>query len=94
MVVRHREEWQRIRARGRRAFLLRYGVLGRGIPMALICALGIEIYLGTPLPDALISPAFLGRFALAFAVFATGGAFTAQMTWKLYERRFGAQREH
>ena len=90
MVVRHREEWQRIRARGRRAFVLRYGVLGRGVPMALLCALAIEFTLGSPFPDALTSPAFLGRLAFAFVVFAIGGAFTATMTWRLYERRFGA----
>ena len=93
MVVRTREEWDRLREAGQRRFLVRYGVIGRGIPMALLCALAIEISLGSPLPDALTSPAFLGRFALAFAFFGLGGAFTALMTWRLYERRFGSSPE-
>ena len=39
-VVRTHAEWAALRARGRRWFLLRYGVLGRGLPLALLCAVG------------------------------------------------------
>jgi hypothetical protein len=88
LIVRNHEEWERIRAAGQRRFLLRYGVIGRGLPMALLCALAIEISLGNPLPDALWSASFLGRLALAFVFFGLGGAFTTLMTWRLYERRF------
>jgi hypothetical protein len=89
MVVRNREEWERVRAAGQRRFLIRCGVIGRGLPMALLCALAIEISLGHPFPEALWSPPFLGRLVLAFAFFGLGGAFTTLMTWRLYERRFG-----
>jgi hypothetical protein len=88
-IVRTREEWLPLRARGRRWFLLRYGVLGRGLPLALICALAIEVSLGSPFPEALRSQAFLGRLALAFAVFSASGCVTANATWNLYERKLG-----
>ena len=89
LIVRTSEEWDRIRAAGQRRFLIRYGVIGRGVPMALLCALAVEISLGNPFPEALWSPLFLGRLVLAFAFFGLGGAFTTLMTWRLYERRFG-----
>jgi hypothetical protein len=88
-IVRTREEWLPLRARGKRWFLLRYGVLGRGLPLAVICALAIEVSLRSPFPEALWSPAFLGRLALAFAVFSASGCLTANATWNLYERRLG-----
>lgn len=88
-IVRTREEWAPLRARGRRWFLLRYGVLGRGLPLALLCAVAIEASLGSPFPDALRSQAFLGRLALAFAVFSLSGCITANATWNLYERKLG-----
>ena len=89
MVVRTREEWARLRRSGEWNFILRYGVLTRGLPMALVVSVAIELYLGGSFPEALRSPSFLGRFALAFVVFGLGGASTARMTWRLYERRFG-----
>ena len=88
-IVRTREEWAPLRARGRRWFLLRYGVLGRGLPLALLCAVAIEVSLGSPFPDALRSQAFLGRFALAFAAFSLSGCITANASWNLYERKLG-----
>jgi hypothetical protein len=92
-IVRTREEWAPLRERGRRWFLVRYGVIGRGLPLALICALAIEVSLGSPFPEALRSQAFLGRLALAFAVFSLSGCITANATWNLYERRLGPASE-
>lgn len=88
-IVRTREEWAPLRARGRGWFLLRYGVLGRGLPLALICAVAIEVSLGSPFPEALRSQAFLLRFVLALAVFSVSGCLTANVTWNLYERKLG-----
>jgi hypothetical protein len=89
VLARNAEEWERVRARGKRRFLIVRGVLARGLPMALVCAIGIEIYLGNALPAAVRTPAFLGRLALALAFFSLGGALNAQMYWRLNERRFG-----
>jgi hypothetical protein len=88
-IVRTREEWTAIRAHGRRWFLIRYGVIGRGLPLALLCALAIEVSIGGSFPELLRSQAFLGRLALAFAVFSASGCLTANATWNLYERRLG-----
>jgi hypothetical protein len=89
-VVRTHAEWAALRARGRRWFLLRYGVLGRGLPLALLCAVAIEVSLGSPFPEALRSQAFLGRLGLLLAVFSVSGCLTANATWNLYERKLGA----
>jgi hypothetical protein len=88
-IVRTQEEWAPLAARGKPWFLLRYGVLGRGLPLALICAVAIELSLGGRFPEALRDASFLGRFALAFAVFSASGCLTAHVTWNLYARRFG-----
>ncbi len=89
VIARSQTEWDRIRERGKPWFLFSRGVLGRGIPMALICAVGIEVYVGGRFPDALLEAPFLGRLALALAVFSVGGLLNAQMQWKLHEKRFG-----
>jgi hypothetical protein len=85
-------EWERMRARGRRNFVVRYGVIRRGLPMALAVALALELYLGGRFPDALGAAGFWGRFALCAAVFGASGAITASATWSLYEKHFGKRR--
>lgn len=87
--VRSREEWRAVEARGKGWFLLRYGVLGRGLPLALLCAFALEVSLGGTFPEALRSLRFLRTFALALAVFSASGSLTANATWNLYARRFG-----
>jgi hypothetical protein len=88
-VVRTREEWQAIRARGKRWFVLRYGILGRGLPLAVICSLAIEFTLRSRSPEARGVLDFLQLFLLALLVFSTTGTLTATTTWNLYERRLG-----
>jgi hypothetical protein len=89
-IVRTREEWLPIRARGKRWFLLRYGILGRGLPLAALCALAIEYSLRIRSPDTRGPLDFLELFVLALAVFSATGCLTANTTWNLYERRLGA----
>ena len=88
-MLKDRAEWDRIQERGKNWFLFSRGVLGRGLPMALVCAVGIELYLGGELPRALGEAPFLGRLALALGVFSVGGVLNAQMQWKLNQKRFG-----
>ncbi len=88
-IVRTREEWLPIRARGKRWFLLRYGVLGRGLPLAALCALAIEYSLRNRFPGERGPLDFLQLFVLALAVFSATGCLTAHTTWNLYERRLG-----
>ena len=89
MVVKDASEWERYRKHGKQGFVLRYGIFLRGIPMALVVAVGIELYLGGRFPAALGEPEFLGRLLLALVVFSVSGTFRAIMLWNLYERRFG-----
>jgi len=88
-MAQDRAEWDRIQERGKNWFLFSRGVIGRGLPMALVCAIGIEVYLGGELPRALAEAPFLGRLALALGVFSVGGVLNAQMQWKLNQKRFG-----
>jgi hypothetical protein len=88
-MVRSPAEWQVVRAAGKRWFLLRYGVLGRGLPLAILCAAAIQFALGTPPQEWLRTRDFWVRLGLALVVFSLSGSLTANATWNLYERRFG-----
>lgn len=85
------EEWSRIRERGKPAFLIRHGFLGRGLPLGLIVALAIEATVGGSFPESLREPGFWGRLLFAVAVFTTSGCVTAHFHWRLHERRHGAE---
>lgn|GEM_PF-2064683 len=86
--VRSRGEWDAVRAKGRHAFVLRHGILGRGLPMALAIAVILELYVGGRFPDSLTSAGFWGRFALCLAVFSASGALTASALWNAYDRLY------
>ncbi len=89
MRVHGSEEWAKIRSEGRAQYLLRYGVLRRGIPMGIAVALLIELLDPSGgMPDALLAPRFLWRLSLALAVFAASGCLSALGSWRLHERRF------
>lgn len=78
-----------MRSGGRTRYLLRQGVLRRGIPMALATALLIEAVQGTLGPDTLGSAGFQLRLLVAFVVFSLGGVLSAYAQWKMLEKRFG-----
>jgi hypothetical protein len=92
MQVFRPEEWAGVRAKGKPAFLLRYGVIGRGLPLGIVVALAIEVSLGGAFPAALTSPAFLGRLALCVAVFSATGCLNANLSWNAHERRAAQRR--
>ena len=81
------DEWPAVRARGKRAFLLRYGLLARGLPLGLLVALVIEAGLGGVFPATLWSAPFLGRLLLCVAVFSLTGCINANVNWNAHERR-------
>jgi hypothetical protein len=85
------EEWARVRSRGKPAFLVRYGVLQRGVPLGVLIAVVIEATLGSPLPDALTSGPFLLRAVLFSAVFSASGCLAAHANWNLHERRYAGR---
>jgi hypothetical protein len=81
------DEWPGVRASGKRAFLFRYGFLGRGLPLGVLVALVIEAGLGGVFPGALWSPSFLGRLLLCVAVFSVTGCINANVNWNAHEKR-------
>ena len=91
MRVWQADEWARERARGKQSFLLRYGFLGRGLPLGALVAVAIEAALGSPWPQALWSVPFLTRLVALVAVFTVSGCVRANFQWNLYERRFAGR---
>lgn len=82
------EEWTHVRTRGKTDFMVRYGVLLRGLPLGALVAVAVEAALGTTFPDAFTSPPFLLRVVLFSAVFSVSGCIRASYTWTLHEKRF------
>lgn len=87
----NREDWIKVRAAGKRWFLLRNAVIARGLPMGIVVALVIEMYLGRPIPDALLEPPFLARLLLAVGVFSLSSSLSALANWRYHERRYGSE---
>ena len=81
------EEWREVRTKGKGIFLLRYGFLGRGLPLGVVAAVAIESALGSPLPDALTSTPFFARLFFCVSVMTASGCFAAHFNWNLHERR-------
>jgi hypothetical protein len=88
MIVKSREEWDRLVARGRQRFLLENGVLRRGLPLGLLLGVVLELYLGGVFPDSLRQASFWGRTALCVAVFSTSGVLRSLALWNAYRRRY------
>ncbi len=84
-----RDEWEQIKAGGRTRFLLLFGVLGRGIPMALVFLI-VFLYLeGRPFDASLLAdPKEWLRFLLAAALFSIGGIASSYARWRAMEVRF------
>jgi hypothetical protein len=92
MRIYNEEDWARVRAGGKGRYLLRSGVIGRGIPMGLVVTLLIELWDPSGhMPDALLAPRFLWRLLLALAVFSAGGCISSLANWSVHERRFGGE---
>ena len=89
MRTHSREDWTKVHAEGKRRYLLRYGVIGRGIPMGCVVALLIEVVLGHQLPGALLEPPFLQNLLLAVGVFSASGSLSALASWGIHQRRYG-----
>jgi hypothetical protein len=82
------EEWREVRAKGKGPFLLRYGFLGRGLPLGVVVAIAVESLRGGPMPDALTSVSFLALLFFCIAVMTASGCFSANVNWNLHERRY------
>jgi hypothetical protein len=87
-IVKTREQWDQLLVRGRNRFLLENGVLRRGLPLGIVLAVILELYLGGRFPEALRNAAFWGRLALCVGVFSTSGALRSLAIWNAYRRRY------
>jgi hypothetical protein len=85
-------EWRRVRAAGQASFLLRHGLLGRGLPLGTVTAVVVKVAQGGRLPEELASLGFLGLLAFCIAVFTASGTLAARASWGLHERRYSGSR--
>ncbi len=83
------EEWAKVREEGRAPFLLRYGLLGRGLPLGVITAIAVDVFRGAQFPDLLQTGSFYGLLAFCVAVFTASGCLGANANWIVHERRHG-----
>jgi hypothetical protein len=74
------EKWTFIRNRGRRRYILVTGVLGYGLPTALICPVVMQLT-GAPGP-------LWGRLVIALLMFPLGGITFGRLMWSINERRY------
>lgn len=81
------EDWARVRAKGRGAYLLRNGFLGRGLPLGAVMAVAVEAMRGGTFPEALATPRFYLLLLFTVAVFTVSGCIAAWASWNLHERR-------
>jgi hypothetical protein len=88
VIIRSREEWERVVSAGRQQFLLQNGVLRRGLPLGLLLGVVLELYLGGTFPDSLAKASFWGRTALCVLVFSTSGMLRSLALWNAYRRRY------
>ena len=88
------EAWERLRARGRTRYLLLWGVLGRGLPMALLVMMLFLVLEGRRFDSTLLGDASLWlRLLLGAALFSVGGAASAYARWRSMELYFDSKRE-
>jgi len=73
------EKWAKLSKLGRRGFILRYGVLGWGVPTAILFSL-VQAY-----SDGWDT--FLLRLVPALVLFPLGGILWGAMMWRFLERR-------
>jgi hypothetical protein len=88
MIVRSREDWEQLVARGREQFLLQNGVLRRGLPLGIVLGVVLELYLGGSFPDSVGESSFWARTALCVLVFSTSGVLRSLALWNAYRRRY------
>lgn len=70
-------------------FLLRYGFLGRGLPLGLITSMAISVYQGSDFPEMFQTLEYYGLLVFCVAVFTASGSLAANANWMVHERRHG-----
>ena len=80
--------WQKIREQGKTPFLLKNGLVGRGLPMGAIVAVAITALKGGVFPDAFRTLEFYQLLAFTIAVFTASGCVAAYASWSLHEKKY------
>ncbi len=85
------EQWQTIRCKGKTAFLLRNGLLLRGLPLGALMSFVVMSLLGAQLPAEFASWRFAAILLFCIGVFTASGSLAARASWSVHERRFSSQ---
>lgn len=81
MRERDRAKWERVRAKGKRRFVLMRGVLGWGLGTAILSSVLLAI---EGVPSFHLWPGL----PIAVLVFAAGGYFWGSWVWDILERQY------
>jgi hypothetical protein len=73
------QRWERIRKAGRSSYIVKYGVLGWGIPVAILTTL-MDWLQGTPVTELAVA------LAIRLPLFAIGGIAFGAFLWAFQER--------
>lgn len=82
MTLKQRERWARIRAAGRKNYIWKYGVIGWGVPVAVVWAMLVAAWNGWAQFPILLP--------LALVTFPIGGYALGAMMWRHAETAFDA----
>lgn len=87
------EEWEKVRDGGRIRYAFLTGVVGRGVPIAVVLMVVFLALEGRSFSTELLQdPWVWGRFLLAAALFSVGGVISAFTRWRAMEQRYGMSR--
>jgi hypothetical protein len=82
MTLKQRERWTRVRTLGRKNFIWKYGVLGWGVPVAVVWATVMAAWNGWGQLPILLP--------LALVAFPAGGYVLGALMWRQSEIAFDA----
>jgi hypothetical protein len=80
-----REHWQQVKARGKKKYILSFGILRYGGTMFVVMT-ALELIRRTPPPRAPVDYAFV--IALNLVVWPLAGYVCGLLTWRVYEKKF------
>jgi hypothetical protein len=83
-----RKRWEQLRARGKRRFVVLHGVLGWGVPVAVVWSIWMQLWDNGFSLDGFLSARFFSQMVVAFMVFPAAGILFGHWMWWFNERRY------
>lgn len=85
------DQWPAIRAKGKTAFLIRNGLLMRGLPLGSLMAFVVMSVQGAEASAEFMTWRFAAILLFCVGVFTASGSLAARASWSVHERRFPSE---